>query len=200
LHAEDLEEDRRLGPLEAARVCDFLSMHAYPMYLSWARSAADERVPAFLGLVTGFLGGREVLLEEFGAPAAASIPSASPVPVLEEERAALFTCKALQCIHESGLLGGMLWCFADYDASLWREPPLDRAAHERHFGIWRSDHSAKPCLSRLTRFAAQSPNKLTPHPDWIDMDRDVFYRDPAASLRHLYKRYCEVYGCEEAAC
>ncbi|HWQ36642.1 MAG TPA: hypothetical protein VNQ79_27665 [Blastocatellia bacterium] len=42
LHMEDLEEDRRLRPKEAARVCDFLCMHGYPLYADWARSADDE--------------------------------------------------------------------------------------------------------------------------------------------------------------
>ena len=36
LHMEDLEEDRRLGPGEAADACDLLSMHGYPIYATWA--------------------------------------------------------------------------------------------------------------------------------------------------------------------
>ncbi len=32
IHMEDLEEDRRLGPGEAAESCDFLTMHGYPIY------------------------------------------------------------------------------------------------------------------------------------------------------------------------
>ncbi len=69
LHAEDLEEDRRIGPAEAAEVCDVLSMHGYPMYLRWARSRDDHRVLPFLAAVTRWLGGgKDVLFEEFGAP------------------------------------------------------------------------------------------------------------------------------------
>jgi len=41
LHIENLEEDRRLGPGEAARVCDFLWMHGYPIYATWTTSATD---------------------------------------------------------------------------------------------------------------------------------------------------------------
>src|SRR5262249_30019393 len=48
LHMEDLEEDRRLGPLEAARVCDFLCMHGYPLYADWATGPTDEMLLAFL--------------------------------------------------------------------------------------------------------------------------------------------------------
>ena len=36
IHMEDLEEDRRIGPAEAARWCDFVSMHGYPIYADWS--------------------------------------------------------------------------------------------------------------------------------------------------------------------
>ena len=36
IHMEDLEEDRRLGPAEAAEACDFLTMHGYPIYAAWS--------------------------------------------------------------------------------------------------------------------------------------------------------------------
>src|SRR5262249_54723804 len=69
LHAEDLEEDRRLGPYEVGRTLDFASIHGYPMYLSWARGPADAMTLPFLGLITRWLSGKEVLFQEFGAPA-----------------------------------------------------------------------------------------------------------------------------------
>lgn len=68
LHAEDLEEDRRIGPAEAAEVSDVLSMHGYPMYLRWARGKDDARVLPFLAAITRWLGQKDVLFEEFGAP------------------------------------------------------------------------------------------------------------------------------------
>jgi endo-1,4-beta-mannosidase len=66
LHMEDLEEDRHLGPGEAARVCDFLCMHGYPIYALWATSATDALLLPFLGLITRWLGGKDVLFAEFG--------------------------------------------------------------------------------------------------------------------------------------
>ncbi len=48
LHMEDLEEDRMLGPAEAAEVCDFLTMHGYPIYAGWAAGPTDEHLVAFL--------------------------------------------------------------------------------------------------------------------------------------------------------
>jgi endo-1,4-beta-mannosidase len=61
LHMEDLEEDRRLGPKEAARVCDFLCMHGYPIYAEWARGATDEMLLPFLGLMTRWLGRKDLV-------------------------------------------------------------------------------------------------------------------------------------------
>ena len=43
IHMEDLEEDRRIGPAEAARWCDFVSMHGYPIYANWSAGATDDR-------------------------------------------------------------------------------------------------------------------------------------------------------------
>lgn len=57
LHAEDLEEDRKLGPADAALYCDFLCMHGYPFYLDWVDNPLDAEVLPFLGLITHWLGG-----------------------------------------------------------------------------------------------------------------------------------------------
>src|SRR5437868_5234418 len=46
LHMEDLEDDRRIGPSEAARVCDVLCMHGYPIYAPWCRGPTDPERPA----------------------------------------------------------------------------------------------------------------------------------------------------------
>ena len=69
LHMEDLEEDRLLGPAEAAAECDFLTMHGYPIYADWADGPTDEHLLPFLAHLTSWLGGgAEVLFSEFGAP------------------------------------------------------------------------------------------------------------------------------------
>ena len=58
LHMEDLENDRVLGPREAADVCDVLSMHGYPIYARWADGPTDERLLPFLADVTRWLARR----------------------------------------------------------------------------------------------------------------------------------------------
>jgi endo-1,4-beta-mannosidase len=205
LHAEDLEEDRNLGPSEAGRVCDFLSMHGYPLYLPWTASIDDVLVLPFLGLITRWLGGRDVLFEEFGVPAGSagslavdSDPHA--VPVLDETRAADFTARALRCFLEAGLPGAMLWCFADYHSSLWSEPPLDGAPHERHFGLWRRDLSPKPALAEVERFAGQPRRQPPADSAWIDIAPEDFYRAPGVNLRRMYRRYCQMHQREGIAC
>lgn len=200
LHMEDLEEDRRLGPREAARVCDFLSMHGYPLYADWAKGPMDEGVLPFLGLVTRWLGGRDVLFEEFGAPTLPRGESASAVAgharLLGEEEAARFTRRALGALREFGFLGAMLWCYADYREALWREPPLDEAAHERHFGLWRSDYSAKPALAEVNRLSGNNRRAVAEDFSWVDMDPAAYYANPRENLRRLYGRFRRRYTKE----
>ncbi|MGH8514361.1 MAG: glycoside hydrolase 5 family protein, partial [Gammaproteobacteria bacterium] len=175
LHMEDLEQDRKLGPGEAAQVCDFLCMHGYPIYAKWAFSPTDAMILLFLGLITRWLGGRDVLFEEFGAPTIPkqigwSLQAAGPshVPLLDEQEAALFTHRALHALKRFGFCGAMLWCYGDYDQALWREPPLDEAAHERYFGLWRSDYSPKPALVEIERLAGIKRSNPPDDFAWID--------------------------------
>ncbi|HET8569838.1 MAG TPA: hypothetical protein VFM93_12740, partial [Candidatus Limnocylindria bacterium] len=84
--------------------------------------------------------------------------------------------------------GALLWCYADYDRSLWGEAPFDLATHERHFGLWRADGRAKPAVAALaavTRERAPAGDDL----GWIDVAREDYYRDPAGNLRRLYAAY-----------
>ena len=145
----------------------------------------------FLGLITMWLGGRDVLLQEFGAPCADPLPATSLVPMLDEERAALYIRRVLDALQTEGFPGAMLWCFADYDASLWREPPLDHAPHERHFGLWRRGYSQKPALGAIARFAGWPRANATHDFSWIDIPREDFYLDPMKNLRRLYRRFRE---------
>ena len=193
LHTEDLEEDRRIGPCEVASVCDFLCMHGYPFYADWAEGPTDEFVLPFLGLVTRWLGGRDVLFEEFGAPTRppdeAQAEAAGRVPLLDEEDAARFTRRALIALYEFGLAGAGVWCYADYQQHLWREPPLDEATHERHFGLWRSDYSPKPAVSEVGLMSGASRREVEDAFSWVDMDAADYYASPRENLRRLYGNF-----------
>jgi endo-1,4-beta-mannosidase len=204
LHMEDLEEDRKVGSGEAASVCDFLCMHGYPIYTDWAFSATDAMILPFLGLIARWLGGRDVLFEEFGAPTIPKpiggnlqAPGTGSVPLLDEEEAALFTHRALHTLQKFGFLGAMLWCYGDYDQKRWGEPPLDEAAHERYFGLWRSDYSTKPALVEIERLAGIERSNPPDDFDWIDISTEDYYQLPGEHLRHLYQLFRQRYQDKE---
>jgi len=194
LHMEDLEEDRRLGPQEASRACDLLSMHGYPIYARWADGATDAELLPFLARMTYWLGeGRDVLFSEFGLPTYrrgySHEQSAWATPLVEEEAAAAHTTAALEGLRRAGCLGAFLWCYSDYDPALWQQPPFDLAPHERTFGLWRVDRSAKPAVAAIAAFVGAE--RCTPGDEeaWIDVDREEYLLDPSALLPRLYRRY-----------
>ncbi|HXF05743.1 MAG TPA: glycoside hydrolase family 2 TIM barrel-domain containing protein [Blastocatellia bacterium] len=200
LHAEDLEEDRRLGPAEAGRVCDFLSMHGYPVYARWAEGPTDARVLPFLALLTRWLGRREVLFEEFGAPTSppeGEVPS--PVPLLREEEASQYTDRALMALHDVGCMGAMLWCYSDYVQDLWGLPPLDRAPHERWFGLWRADGTPKAAVKTVSSWKGKKRRPPQDDFSWIDIQPDTFTERPGEHLPHLYSRFCVWWSKREGA-
>lgn len=193
LHMEDLEENRRLGPGEAARACDFLCMHGYPIYANWASGATDSLLLPFLALITGWLGRKEVLFEEFGAPTEGPDVPHPAKPLLSEPAAARYTREALKQLRRFGSMGAMVWCYTDYDRSLWNLPPLDEAPHERFFGLWRSDGSEKPALSSIADARNWTRVQTTTDLSWIDIPPEEFYNAPLANLKRLYGRFRERY-------
>jgi len=197
LHMEDLEEDRQLGPSEAADECDLLCMHGYPIYARWADGPTDDLLLPFLARVTHWLGqGRGVLFSEFGLPTyrgadlsaeRAQLPDAPTL--IEEEAAAEYTATALEELRRAGCLGAMLWCYSDYDPVLWESPPFDLAPHERTFGLWRVDGSPKPSVAAVTAFVGTERCEVGHAEPWIDIERDEFLRNPRAQLPRLYGEY-----------
>ena len=208
LHMEDLMEDRRLGPREAARFCDFLCMHGYPIYADFAKGPTDAHILPFLGLITCWLGGCDVLFAEFGAPTFPAErrdsdrvqPRAPAISLLEGENAAAFTRCAVEMLRAFGFLGTMLWCYADYKEALWSRPPLDEAAHERWFGLWGADGSPKPAVEEIHSF--EGLPRAPPQRDlaWIDVDPDEFYTLPRQHLSRLYRRFCDRFGQDGISC
>lgn len=197
IHMEDLEQDRRLGPREAAESCDFLTMHGYPIYAPWARSSTDEALVPFLSRVTRWLGGgADVLFSEFGLPtyrdgdpAGERARAASASPLIEETEAAGYVGRVLPGLHRAGATGAMLWCYSDYEPATFAYPPLDEAIHERSFGLWRADGTPKPAVEVVKAFAGRT---RLPPPDaepWIDIDAQRYWRRPEVELPRLYERY-----------
>ena len=116
IHMEDLEEDRHLGPGEAAEVCDFLTMHGYPIYAPWSDGATDEPLVPFLARVTRWLGGgADVLFSEFGLPTAPRRARADAAAVHRRGRRGALRGRVLDGLRLAGCTGAMLWCYGDYD-------------------------------------------------------------------------------------
>ncbi len=187
IHMEDLEEDRGIGPAEAARWCDIVSMHGYPIYADWSAGPTDHELLPFLAEITRWLAGdAPVLFEEFGLPTGDADEGGL---LVSEPAAAAYTGRALDALRESGCVGAVLWCFADYGQALHATPPFDLAVHERSFGLWRADGSPKPAVAELT---ARSGSEVLPPPSrdrWLDVDRDAFLADRRVQLERLYRRY-----------
>ena len=114
IHMEDLEEDRRIGPAEAARLCDIVSMHGYPIYADWSAGSTDHELLPFLAEITRWLAsGAPILFEEFGLPTTRRAALGSRL-LVSESAAAAYTGRALDGLREAGCTGALLWCFADY--------------------------------------------------------------------------------------
>jgi hypothetical protein len=192
LHMEDLEHDRHLGPSEAAEACDLLTMHGYPIYARWADGPLDPHLVPFLACITRMLGGgADVLFSEFGLPTMPSGGAPGPAEgpaIVAEADAATYTEQVLEGLRGAGCVGAMLWCYTDYDRAIWAAPPLDAAAHERAFGLWRADGSPKPVVARIAA-SAGAPRVSPPPLDWFDVEPREYWRDPGAHLARLYRRY-----------
>ncbi len=200
LHAEDLEEDRRLRPQEAGMFCDFLTMHGYPFYLSWAESPQDALVLPFLVMLTEWLGQKPVLLSEFGIPSQPAIspfyesPYQGNITLFSESETALYYEKALPLLRQGGALGAMAWCYGDYAPKLWYKVPLDKSPHERHFGLFRHDGSPKPVAKIMRSFAGRNQEEITRQlsGDFLNnWNRDMYYENPRIHLGEMYKEFRE---------
>jgi endo-1,4-beta-mannosidase len=189
IHMEDLEEDRRIGPAEAARWCDFVSMHGYPIYAKWSAGATDDQLLPFLAETTRWLAGEApILFEEFGLPTTRPARIDNPLLVSEAD-AATYTGRALDGLRQAGCIGALLWCFTDYASPLHATPPFDLAAHELSFGLWHADGSPKPAVAEVTaRTGSLRVSAPSPH-EWLDIDRETFLEDRRFHLARLYGRF-----------
>ncbi len=188
IHMEDLEEDRGIGPLETARWCDIVSMHGYPIYASWSAGPTDDLLLPFLAEITCWLaGGAPILFEEFGLPTAPT-PAHGSVCV-SEAAAAAYTGRALDGLRRSGCIGAVIWCFSDYLQALHALPPFDDAVHERTFGLWRADGSAKPAVAEITARLGLAREAPAQPRAWLDINSASFAEDRRFHLARLYRRF-----------
>jgi endo-1,4-beta-mannosidase len=202
LHGASLSQNNGLRVDHVFAESDVAVMHGYPMYTDWARDPLDPDYLPFVCALTAALAGKPVLMEEFGGcteapgkPSSVWEWTAYGIPrkqfMASEEDFAEFIRKSLGALNESGALGAMIWCFADYTPDLWDLPPCKESKHERFFGLVRPDGTLKPHAQVIKDFAATKP-LVRPMPDYakITISADEFYRDqPAELLPGLYEKY-----------
>lgn len=110
-----------------------------------------------------------------GDPDGERARSQSASPLVEEQDVAHYTGRALARLRQAGCIGAMLW-LRGLRPHTWRDPPLDESVHERYFGLWRPDGSAKPAVPVIAAFSGAE--RLDAPDDWIDIDRDHFWERP----------------------
>ncbi len=203
LHAASLLIDNGLRVDQVFSSAETAVMHGYPMYIPWARNPLDPDFVPYLCALTSALSGKPCLAEEWGG---CTSPDAGQTSVWEwvsygqdrtqymagEEEFADYVEATLPRLVDVGATGAFLWCFADYDPTLWERPPCDDdgARHERHFGLVRPDGSLKPHAERLKTFAATKPVVAAPTRTVVlDIDPDEYYRDPAGHAQRLYEDF-----------
>jgi len=199
LHVESLRTAEALRVDDTFGAVDWPVMHGYPMYVDWIDDPLDARfVPYLCALTSALSGGKPTLAEEFGGCTAApgqpseiwawhSYGTDRTQFMASEDDFAAYIADVLPNLLRVGSTGAVLWCWADYDESIWHQPPLMESKHERHFGLVRPDGTLKPHAEVLRQFAATNPTVQSP--TWtlpLDISPDAFYADPARHFQRLY--------------
>lgn len=196
LHGEDVTRDRHIRPSTIAHPWRYATMHGYSVYSAFARDRMDPEVVPFLCELTAACARKRVFFTEFGNPTCPSgLRQAGGFACLSEAEMALYGTQVLERLQSRGALGALWWCWADYAATLAATPPFDRAPHELHFGIVRSDGSEKPIAGALRAFAARNLN-VTDEPPPLVREAE-YYAGLPESLESAYAAYCEAYGLAE---
>ena len=74
-------------------------------------------------------------------------------------------------------------------AALHSQPPFDTAVHERSFGLWRADGTAKPAVDEVQARRDRTVVAPSEPGDWLDVTPDELASDRRAELARLYARY-----------
>ncbi len=207
LHVASLLEDNALRVDDVFAATDVAVMHAYPMYLHWARHDLDPDLVPFTCALVRAMTGKATLMEEWGGCTApqgeasqvwswTSYGAPRRQFMASEEALEAYVAAVLPKLVDVGATGALLWCFADYAPELWSSPPCDEARHERHFGLVRPDGSLKPHAEAIRRFARTSPRvrRDPPHTVEFDVGSAEYYAAPAEHAQRLYERYLERHG------
>jgi len=220
LHLLSMVENNGFRVDHIGELTEFSVMHSYPMYTSWADGPLDAKLVPFTCVLSSLLSGKPTLMEEWGGCTLSH--SHLPQEVNEkqaanglgkiwnwiaygEERNQFMASEDAFCLYVQdvihnliavGATGSMLWCFADYDPSLWDLPPCKESVHERFFGLVRTDGSLKPHAVWLKEqhqsgrtFRVQSPCLNLQ----LGVTPEEFYRNPKQHTIRLYQEFCSIW-------
>ena len=199
MHAEDLWEPASLGPRELSHALDFLSVQSSSGACPFAEGGLDTKILPFLGIIARWLAGsKEVLMGALGVP---TWPAEMPAEKLDRERklglvsegeAQVYLERALEQILNAGMMGALVWCYADCVPVLWDEPPFALSPRERTFGIMQHDRTPKSAqpLFRTFKGLQRRPSPAQA-PEWIDIRLEEYGQDPSGQIQRLYRRYRE---------
>ncbi len=133
----------RIG--DVAEVNDILCMHPYPLYTELCPEPLDSlRSTYFVPFACRFtegMGGKRVLLEEFGSTTQMAAP----------EVEARFHSAALYSALANGVIGALAWCFGDFVKQT--RLPYESTPYEVGFGITEKDGKVKEKGLVLSEFA-----------------------------------------------
>jgi len=191
-------------PEDVAGQCDAFGVVADPPQLPAGARANHSALIAFLHALTAALAGRPALVASMGLPTVASGDRDSrdepgwiadraygrPLRAYRgnaEQQAELIE-SGLDRLQRAGATGAWLATYADYPASLWRMPPLDRAIRERTLGLIDAAGREKPAAAVLRRFAAERRSVVVAPPP-IEADPDRYWRDPRREFARLWREF-----------
>lgn len=123
---------------DAARLCDFLGPHVYPVGDDEVR---QHYTAAWECELAGTFG-RPVVLEEFGVSS----------DFASDAHAARYYRQVLHNSLLAGATGWIAWCNSDYDG-LAHQDPYRHHAFELHFGLTDRHGEPKPQLAEMKAFA-----------------------------------------------
>jgi endo-1,4-beta-mannosidase len=199
-HLPSLTTQNHMRVDDLAGALDEDVMHAYPLYSQYARSFLDpELVPFACALTAGLAGkGRAPLMQEFGLCTAPQGSDGITITddflghprtqyLASEAEGAEYYEAVVTRLAATGAMGAYAWCYADYDASLFVRPPLDRAIRERTFGIVRADGSEKEA-ARVFRTIRQRLVQGAV-PTVLDVTADEYYGAPGEHFERLYRTW-----------
>jgi beta-galactosidase len=173
---------------------DYLCTHPYPMYTQVVIDPLDSirstLYPAFTSKLAQCLGGKEVMLQEFG----------TSTEMTSDELSARFYQSVLYSSIANDTIGVLAWCFADYSTC---KKPYATSTHEFEFGIINKRGQPKKQAEVLRQFAADVDqihyDELMPEkrraaimvPTYYYGSHDVFLPDHSqeAYFRSLFSAY-----------